>query len=349
VQHIYERVPEAAKCLASKFLEYGRDGPQENNGDLAVRGIHTSKKRPREDLSYRPSNVLTAKEDGSESLDKQTQNVRRSRFRIEPSVVDVIPLTGSKTSPRDAAIGTTQLCGKTMKEFTPAEIAMANKEMGTSATQSQLPAQTLPEQVRITEEAPRNIAGVPDGWAGSQIISPKAIVSEAVRSIHLLQKHPQGNSLHVYQQILQNVSHKQKFCSADFSEISHLSTWMQIMETTEAQKLRVTAFTMLELLGFSEWFNGLAKKVQLTQVSKKGKALGLKGVKTCTLNRLLGSNVDLSESIAGHDKVIESSLDEKLRRKKRASINSKLHRGEILSTKLVKDLGLGILFSPDIW
>ena len=110
------------------------------------------------------------------------------------------------------------------------------------------------------------------------------------------------------------------------------------METTEAQKLRVTAFTILKLLGFFEWFNGLAKQCQLAQVSKKGKALGLKGAKTYTLNRLLRSNVDLSEY----------SLDEKLRRK-RASINSKLHRGEILSTKLVKDLGLGILFSPEIW
>jgi len=70
------------------------------------------------------------------------------------------------------------------------------------------------------------------------------------------------------------------------------------METTEAQKSRITVFTMLELLGFSEWFNGLAKQYQLTQVSKKGKPLGLKGAKTYTLSRLLGSSLDLCESMA---------------------------------------------------
>src|SRR5207249_325632 len=130
------------------------------------RGIHTPKKRPRENLSYRPSKAPAAEENGSESLDKQAQNIRRSNrlTRIEPPMVNAIPSSGSERSPQDTAIGTTQLCGKTMED--PAEKPMGNKGIGTSATQSQLPAQTLAEQSRVTapftEEVPSNITGVPD-------------------------------------------------------------------------------------------------------------------------------------------------------------------------------------------
>jgi hypothetical protein len=120
---------------------------------------------------------------------------------------------------------------------------------------------------------------------------------------------------------------------------------VQILETTEAQKLRASALSMLELLGFYEWFHALANHNQRTKISKTGKALGTKSSKTFTLDELLGPGVSDKNTL------LESSACTKqdLMKKKRAVINSKLHRGEILSTKLVKHLGLGILFSPDIW
>ena len=91
------------------------------------------------------------------------------------------------------------------------------------------------------------------------------------------------------------------------------------------------------LLGFYNWFSQKVVSCQVTQKSKRGKLLGERGAKIYVLDALFGSVSKTGDEM--HDKMVN---------RKRSTLNSRLHRGEVVKN-LTQELGLGILFSSHIW
>jgi hypothetical protein len=137
--------------------------------------------------------------------------------------------------------------------------------------------------------------------------------------------------------MLQHVSQGGNPPLADSEVISDLSTWTQILDTLEAQTLRTSAFSMLALLGFYNWFSQKVASSKLTQKSKRGKLVGERGAKIFVLDALVGRVSKTGDEV--RDKTVN---------RKRSALNSRLHRGEVVKN-LVQELGLGILFSSHIW
>lgn len=310
----------------SKVL--GKAGqPESHKGKGSEQSVRKPRKGARKDSAYRAPWVAIISKDGSQSKDNHASITRQSaRLR------DLNSSEGNKDSSSCSN-------GSLTKDHN-ASAAQSTAEPQPLASPA-TPIRKVRTATPSTEEVPRNIVDIPVSAdetfsSPTELIPRTAVVGEAIRSIQLLEKYPRGNPMHIYQQILQKISCGETFYSYGSNNMSHLSTWMGILETTEAQSRKVSVFGLLELIGFHEWFVALAKHNQNTRVSQKGKRLGDKGAKTFTLNKLLEPCGDLQS-------IKKEKLDNL-----RASINSKLHRGEKL-TKLVKQLGLGILFSPDIW
>jgi hypothetical protein len=124
---------------------------------------------------------------------------------------------------------------------------------------------------------------------------------------------------------------------------------------------------MLEYIGAWEWYD---KQIELSQMrirTKKNKPVDRKGAAIHVLNQMQG--VQLSGGlrgrwISGVGRVTlttegygsslplddgDLGITERDRQAQRKRITMQLSRGQKLSTKLVKELGLGILFSPKIW
>jgi hypothetical protein len=108
---------------------------------------------------------------------------------------------------------------------------------------------------------------------------------------------------------------------------------------------------MLGHIGAWRWYNDQIELALQTQVTKKGKPVGRKGAATLVLDRMVGrvilerdeshiSSIPADRSKAG---IVEENL-----KSKRGRIKMQLSRGNKLS-KLVGELGTGILFSRDIW
>lgn len=111
------------------------------------------------------------------------------------------------------------------------------------------------------------------------------------------------------------------------------------------------------------------KQVNLAKATirtKKGKLVDHKGAATHVLNAMGGVQWGAAPrggSISGVGRVAiwqeedstdlnpenDGGISAKDRQLQRKRISLQLSRGQKLSTKLIKDLGLGILFSPKIW
>jgi hypothetical protein len=202
----------------------------------------------------------------------------------------------------------------------------------TTGTITATPAEEIPR--RALDSNPPDKA---DNFALAEMASPKEIVYEAIRSIRILENYPNDNLRITYQQMFQHISQSRNPPSADSEVVSDLSTWTQILDTLEAQTLRTSAFSMLALLGFYNWFSQKVVSCQLTQKSKRGKLLGERGAKIYVLDALVGSVSKTGDEV--RDKMVN---------RKRSALNSRLHRGEVVKN-LVQELGLGILFSNNIW
>lgn len=289
--------------------------------------VRKPRKAARKDSTYRAPWAAIISKDGSQSKDDHAPLTRQSSRLRDPN-----PSKGNKDSSSCSD-------GSLTKD--------SNAQAAQSAAQPQplaspnTPIRKIRTATPSTEEVPRNVVDVRVSadkifFSPAELIPRTAVVDGAIRSIQLLERYPRGNPMYIYQQILRKISSDETFYSYGSSNMLHLSTWMGILETTEAQSRKVSVFGLLELIGFHEWFVALVKHNQNTQNSPKGKRLGNKVAKTFTLDKLLEPCGDLQ-------RIKKEKLDDL-----RASINSKLHRGEKLTT-LVKQLGLGILFSPDIW
>lgn len=134
-----------------------------------------------------------------------------------------------------------------------------------------------------------------------------------------------------------------------------------------SENQKATIFNMLEYMGAWQWYDGQIKLAQATVRTKKNKPVNHKGAAIHVLNRMQGLQPRPEKPgkwISGVGKLAlgkegdesgfspenyNAGIDERARNLQRKRISTQLSRSQKLSTKLVKELGLGILFSPKIW
>jgi len=136
--------------------------------------------------------------------------------------------------------------------------------------------------------------------------------------------------------------------------------WMDILERGSVEGQKVTILNMLEYMGVWEWYDSQVRSLQESGriLTKRGKPAGRKVAATHVLNKMQSGKwirglgrLTLNDS----DREIDAASDgqdtitERNRRLRRDRIKTQLSRGRKLSTKLVKELGFGILFNSKIW
>ena len=145
------------------------------------------------------------------------------------------------------------------------------------------------------------------------------------------------------------------------------SMWMQVLEAGESGKQKVTIFNILEYIGAWEWYDRQVKSSQATVLTKKKKLVDRKGAATQVLNQMQDlqtsaeqpgkwirgvGRITLSDKryeSANSLKSYDASIVEQDRKSQRRRITIQLSRGQKLSTRIVKELSLDILFRLPIW
>lgn len=195
------------------------------------------------------------------------------------------------------------------------------------------------------------------------------LIVEAVRIIHQFSKYPHAVPREVHPRILQTLrnDNQEAIVTSNLNQWSDGSMWMQVLEMGSTQNQRVTILNMLEYIGAWEWYDKQIELSQMTIRTKKNKAADRRGAAIHVLNKMqsmpLGSG-PRGRWISGVGRVAltregevgvpqpdndDHGIAERHRQAQRKRISMQLSRGQKLRTKLVKELGLGILFSPKIW
>ena len=143
--------------------------------------------------------------------------------------------------------------------------------------------------------------------------------------------------------------------------------WMRILERGSTQNQRVTILNLIEYIGAWEWYEKQVNLATTTIRTKNGKLVDRKGAATHVLNTLRSTQREAATRgrwFGGVGRVVieqegdtanlgpdagDAGITAKDRQFQSKRISVQLSRGQKLSTKLVKELGLGILFSPKIW
>jgi hypothetical protein len=151
------------------------------------------------------------------------------------------------------------------------------------------------------------------------------------------------------------------------NEWSDGATWIRILGMGSSQQNKVTVSNMLIYIGAWEWFHHQVKEKSFG-VGGNG-SMGEKKAKTQDLDEMQNRLQDTRPQPAAQEKwfsrVGTVTLEENAsailpkdgphsviamaRSQQRRRIRTLLHRGKQLSTKLVKQLGRGILLHPKIW
>jgi hypothetical protein len=223
----------------------------------------------------------------------------------------------------------------------------------------------IPTSLESISSSPRSITDSSTPEAGPLIDT----ITEMVRIIHQFSKYPLAVPREVHSIILQTLQddNQKAIVASKLNQWSDGSMWMQVLKMGSTQNQKVTILNMLEYIGAWEWYD---KQIEVSQKmirTKKKKPVDRKGAATHVLNQM--QSVQLSGGprgrwISGVGKVAlttegdgsslppnngDLSITERDRQAQRKCITMQLSRGQKLSTKLVKELGLGILFSPKIW
>ncbi|BDD60236.1 hypothetical protein MAP00_005381 [Monascus purpureus] len=180
---------------------------------------------------------------------------------------------------------------------------------------------------------------------------------KATHTIYHLSKHKDGVPSDVHTRVLQSLQ-VQPGMSAVCANRNHWSDgsiWVQILEMGESRKDRGTIQNMLEYIGAWEWYSiqvELAKKTVTTKKNKPVKQRGAaKHVMDQIQNRWIGGvgTVTLQEGSSYYQAGSgPASISAEAKHLQRNRISMQLNRGK-LCAKLVKELGLGILFDENIW
>ncbi|EXJ73556.1 uncharacterized protein A1O5_03317 [Cladophialophora psammophila CBS 110553] len=195
------------------------------------------------------------------------------------------------------------------------------------------------------------------------------LIIEAVGVIHQLKKYPDAVSADVHSRILQTHRRNNQETASRLNlgqRWSDGSMWIRILENGSARNQKGTILSMIEYMGFWEWYDEQIQLAMKTIRTRKGKLVDHKGAATYVLDSMQnmssgaatrgkwisgvgrvtieneGNTADIStEKSEG----VIATKDQQLRRQTKVQLS----RGQKLSKKLVKELSLGILFSPKIW
>ncbi|KAF7173935.1 hypothetical protein CNMCM6106_008021 [Aspergillus hiratsukae] len=204
-----------------------------------------------------------------------------------------------------------------------------------------------------------------DGTPASETAFKELILS-LVKTIYELCNCPGGPPQAACQSILQSL---QKGRFGELSEWSDGASWMRMLDMGSSQQNKVTVSNMLMYIGLWEWFDQQVNYVQDKIRTKKNKLMGEKAAKTHVLNEMQNSLQDSGPQPAAQEKWFSrvgmvtleenacgilprdglTSMTSMAKIQQRSRISTLLHRGKWLSTKLVKELGRGILLHPKIW
>ncbi|KAF7166574.1 hypothetical protein CNMCM6106_002349 [Aspergillus hiratsukae] len=199
----------------------------------------------------------------------------------------------------------------------------------------------------------------------------KELILLVVKTIYQFCNYQDGPPHATCQRILQSLKDGgfEERKASSTSEWSDGSTWMRILDMGSSQQNKVTVLNMLMYIGAWEWFDRQVNYVQGNVRTKKNKLIGEKKAKTHVLNKMQDSLQDSRPQPAAQEKwfsrvgtvTLEENASGILPRdgptgviamakiQQRSRISTLLHRGKWLSTKLVKELGRGILLHPKIW
>jgi hypothetical protein len=221
----------------------------------------------------------------------------------------------------------------------------------------------IPTSLQSVASSPGSITGL----SSAEVASLMDMILEAVRVIHQLSKYPQGVPREVHSRILTTLraDHQEALMPSSLNQWSDGSIWMKVLEMGSSENQKVTILNMLEYMGAWEWYNKQIKRSQATVLTKKNKPVNRRGAATHVLNRMQGINsTPRGRWISGVGRVAfgeggnkidvppescNGDITERDRQLQRKRISMQLSRGQKLSTMLVKELSLGILFSPKIW
>jgi hypothetical protein len=139
-----------------------------------------------------------------------------------------------------------------------------------------------------------------------------------------------------------------------------------MLENGSSNSKKATIFNMLEYMGACEWYDS---QIELelqhgTLRTAKNKPVDRRGAAIHTLNRMQDSQmgparqskwisgigrVALEGQGASQNQSTDASLTHQARVSQRTRILMQLTRGRKLRTKLVRELGFGVLFCSKIW
>ncbi|KAB8213056.1 hypothetical protein BDV33DRAFT_210576 [Aspergillus novoparasiticus] len=186
----------------------------------------------------------------------------------------------------------------------------------------------------------------------------RSIIDLTIRATHTicdLSKYKDGVPSDIHIRVLQSLQPGVSAVCANQNHWSDGSIWVQILEMGESRKDRGTIQNMLEYIGAWEWYSiqvELAKKTVTTKKNKPVKQRGAaKHVMDQIQKRWIGGvgKITLQEGnshyLSGSSPASISAKEKYIQRNR---ISMQLSRGKQCA-KLVKNLGLGILFDENIW
>jgi hypothetical protein len=262
---------------------------------------------------------------------------------------------------------------QSMSLDTPTSLAKADKapvtpvklmEVATASPQTE---EIHREKISMSLESIASSPGSITGSSSVEVTPLRDMILEAVRVIHQLSKYPQGVPRQVHSRILKTLrgDRQEVLVPARLKQWSDGSTWMKVLEMGSSGNQKITILNMLEYMGAWEWYNEQIELSQATIRTKKNKPVDRRGAAIHVLDRMqgldsgpqgrwisgvgrvaLGKGGNESDLPPDSTNIGITELDRQLQRKR---ISIQLSRGQKLSTKLIKELGLGILFSSKIW
>ncbi|KAB8213218.1 hypothetical protein BDV33DRAFT_210420 [Aspergillus novoparasiticus] len=180
----------------------------------------------------------------------------------------------------------------------------------------------------------------------------------ATRTICDLSKYKDGVPSDIHIRVLQSLQHVQPGASAETTNHNHWSDgsmWVQVLQIGESRKDRGTIQNMLEYIGAWEWYAAQVELAKKTVKTKKNRLVKDRGASSHVMDQIQGrwlSGVGVVTLHEGDSNFLSGSapatITEGAKRLQRSRIQMQLNRGKMCA-KLVKELGLGILFDQNIW
>jgi hypothetical protein len=352
IHRLCEKAPKAAQAIALGIQNFN---PQEQTTpETSTSNPTEHKRKPNDDPSYRPPRSSKRTALSSDNLNNESSSAQ---------IDELIPqaITGSAGEGNSSSVGdTTDASGLDMPR--PAEPDLTTRVDG------HLPSQTGEIYTGEIPASPESILSEPPPTSNRSVSKPVPITPvEAVEIIYKFSKYQDGPPRQVHARILQSLQgDSPEAVAARCDQWSDGSMWLYMLENGSSNSKKATIFNMLEYMGACEWYDS---QIELelqhgTLRTAKNKPVDRRGAAIHTLNRMQDSQmgparqskwisgigrVALEGEGASQNQSTDASLTHQARVSQRTRILMQLTRGRKLRTKIVRELGFGVLFCPKIW